>query len=223
MRPVLVLAAWRPELAPLLAALRRLRAAEGAEGKDAPPPVSCRAVGVGAVEAAVGAARAIVATRPRAVILVGTAGVYPAAGVGSIAVGTAAVARTLRLVSTAVLRGEGYLPPPLPIHARTDRALLRALARAGAVAADVACPAAVTRARALGRRIARDTGAQIETLEAFAVGRAAQAAGAPFAAVLGVSNRVGPDAHTEWRAHRRAAEAAACAVVLAWLRAPSRR
>jgi len=82
----------------------------------------------------------------------------------------------------------------------------------------VACPLAITRTAALARRIAA-TGAALENLEAFAVARAAAAARLPFAAVLGVSNIVGPRAHAEWRANHLAASRAACHLMWTFLNA----
>jgi purine-nucleoside phosphorylase len=204
----LVLAAWEPELAPLRRLLGRA------------PGVKLQPVGVGAVDAAVGAARAIAQARARRVIFVGTAGTYDGTGT----IGVAAVARHLRLVSTALLRGDGYRPAPLVAEAQPTAALGAALrGRSPRLPAQtVACPLAITRSAALARRIAAATGADLENLEAFAVARAAAAAGAAFAAVLGVSNRVGPRAHAEWRAHQHAASEAACAAVARFLRAPSR-
>ena len=85
----------------------------------------------------------------------------------------------------------------------------------------VACPLAITRpSAALGRRIAEATGATLENLEAFAVARAAAAAGVDFAAVLGVANRVGPTGHDEWQRHHRAASRAACELVARFLDVP---
>jgi purine-nucleoside phosphorylase len=206
----LVLSAWQPEIAPLDGRARLPRGLRTA------------AVGVGAIDAAAGAARAIAELRPARVIFVGTAGAYAGAAA---AVGSAVVAGELAAVSTAVLRGDGYLPAPLVTRAASTRALAGALRRAagGGPAVTVACPLAITRAAALGRRIATATGAALENLEAFAVARAAGAARVPFAAVLGVANRVGPRAHAEWRANHRAASAAACAAVLAFLNAESTR
>jgi purine-nucleoside phosphorylase len=205
----LVLSAWQPEIAPLEARAGRRRGFDSA------------AVGVGAVDAAAGAARAIAELRPARVIFVGTAGAYAgAAAAGAAAViGAAVVAGELCAVSTAALRGDAYLPAPFITRATSTRALAAALRRAagGGRAMAVACPLAITRAAALGRRIAAATGAGLENLEAFAVARAARAARVPFAAVLGIANRVGPQAHAEWRANHRAASAAACAVVLSFL------
>ena len=84
-------------------------------------------------------------------------------------------------------------------------------------ALDVACPVAITRTRAAATALARHTGAALENLETFAVARACAQARIPFAAVLGISNRVGPQAHREWLRHAAPAAAAACAVVERWL------
>jgi nucleoside phosphorylase len=209
----LVLSAWDPEVAPLRRLLRaRARGADRALARD----VALAAVGVGTVDAAVGAANAIARSNPSRVIFVGTAGVYaPAAR--ALAIGAAALAGELRLVSTATLRGDAYHPAPLVATAATTPSLRARLARVArgddpTPVVTVACPLAITQTAALARRIAA-TGAALENLEAFAVARAAAAAGVAFAAVLGVSNVVGPAAHEQWRAHHSAASRAACHVV----------
>jgi nucleoside phosphorylase len=198
-RPVLILAAWAPELR----ALGRVRG------------VVTRIVGVGLVEAGVGAARAVAEVGARAVVLVGTAGAYPGSG---LEVGAVVAARRIALACPAVASGGAYLPAPLPSALVTSAALRRAI---GALPADVACPLAITRTRAIARRLADDTGAAVETLEAFAVARAAGKL--PFAAVLGIANEVGPNAHRQWKAHAAQAAAMACDIVIRWLRAPIRR
>jgi hypothetical protein len=137
---------------------------------------------------------------------VGTAGIYGSEKEARRAIGTAVVAGELLCMSTAALKGEAYLPGPMVVQVPTSRSLQTALA-SGRVEQprDVACPLAITRSAALGRRIAEATGATLENLEAFAVARAAAAASVPFAAVLGVANRVGPTGHDEWQRHHRAA------------------
>jgi nucleoside phosphorylase len=208
-RQTLVVSAWEPEVAPLRRMLARRRRHATA--------LVLEAVGIGAVDAAVGAARAIAASAPARVVFVGTAGAYAGAR-GAPPVGAAAVASDVHLVSTAALRGDGYAPGPLVVRAASDAALAEGLRSAAALpACAVACPLAITRAAALGRRIAAATGAALENLEAFAVARAAAAAGVPFAAVLGVANRVGPGAHAAWRANHARASAEACRALLAWL------
>jgi len=205
--PVLILSAFAPELSPLLdwlgaPAQRALRAG-----------VICRPAGIGAVDAAAGAAQAIAQVEPRLVLFVGTAGRYGDAP----PTGGCAVARRLSLAPTAVLRGEAYLPGPMQHQLTTDARLRREL-RVGprTPLADVATTLGITSRRALATRLAA-TGAALENLEAFAVARAAARAALPFGAVLGVANRVGPQAHREWRANAGAATRAACAVVQAWL------
>jgi purine-nucleoside phosphorylase len=207
----LVLSAWDPEVAPL----RRLLGAQRPHG------VAIAAVGVGAVDAAVGAARAIARAAPRRIVFVGTAGAYAAAGAAA-PIGAAIVAGRLHLVSTAALRGDGYTPAPLVSDAAPDRGLSAALrgTRPRLPVLDVACPGAITRAAALANRIARASGAELENLEVFAVARAAAAAGVAFAAVLGVSNAVGPRAHAQWRAHHLAASEAACRAIARFLQPP---
>jgi nucleoside phosphorylase len=208
--PILIVAAFPPELKGLASVLRA-RAQTGAS-------VVARAiVGVGPVEAAAGAARAIALLEPRMVVLVGTAGVYAARGGPTI--GEAVLVRRAALASLAAASGAGYLPAPVPDSQDTDAGLRRELGGAHLPAVDVACPTAITRTRAAATTLARHTGAAIENLEAFAVARACARAQVPFAAVLGITNRVGPKAHEEWRRHAANAAAAACAVVERWLRA----
>jgi nucleoside phosphorylase len=209
----LVLAAWEPEIAPLRRLARAIDPAQLALGT----------AGVGAVDAAIGAAAAIAASRPTRVIFVGTAGAYPR-GRATAALGTVAIAGELSLVSTAALRGDGYLPEPLATRAPTAGPLGAALAACGPgrqaiPILGVACPIAVTRSATLGRHLAHASGAALENLEAFAVARAAAAAGVEdVAAVLGIANRVGPRGHQEWRAHHAAASRAACRVIWNLLR-----
>jgi purine-nucleoside phosphorylase len=206
------LSAFAPELVPLRQLLKRAAIPSAR--------VTCVAAGIGVVDAAVGAARAIAACAPRFVLFIGTAGSYGAAP----PIGGVAIARHILLASTAVVRGDGYLPGPLITRVTTDARWRRDLVAAGGgvtdatvVVADVATPLAITKAAALTRRLARATGAAVENLEAFGVGRAALRAGVPFGAVLGISNRVGPRAHDEWVRHQARATRAASEVAGALL------
>jgi futalosine hydrolase len=208
----LVVSAFEPEIAALRPLVR------------ASPRVTLAAAGIGAVDAAVGTAAAIAASRPSRVIFVGTAGVYGNAARAGLPIGSVAVAGAMVCVSTAALRGEAYLPAPTTLRAETHARLRAVLGTAAAEAGtprslncSVACPLAITRSAALARRIVAATGADLENLEAFAVARAAAAAGVDFAAVLGVANRVGPTGHAQWRRHHRAASRAACILVARFL------
>ncbi|MBC8133162.1 MAG: hypothetical protein H7X95_09290 [Deltaproteobacteria bacterium] len=205
--PILILSAFAPELAPLRLTLKRAAVPM--------TDVVCVAAGIGAIDAAIGASRAIAECGPRIVVFVGTAGSYGAApGLGGCAIG-----RCILLASTAAIRGDGYLPAPMVMREDTDAILRRALVRSAhattttPLVVDVATPLAITTSATLARRLATSTGAGTENLEAFAVGRAATLAKVPFGVVLGISNRVGPRAHVEWLHHRDRATNTVCRVV----------
>ena len=215
MHRILILSAWEPEVA----SLRRILARPSA-GPVARTTV-CRTVGVGAVDAGIGAARAIADVGPTQVVFIGTAGSYPgtepAPPIGGVAIPEAFV-----LSSTAALRGDGYTPAPMTMResaSATLRAELELASPGGGAYAIATSPLAITRTAALARQIASETGASVENLEVFAVARAAAAHGVAMAALLGVTNRVGPKAHAEWRRHHQAVSRAACAVAWNWLRA----
>jgi purine-nucleoside phosphorylase len=212
---VLVVAAWEPELAGLRSWLSRL--------PELRHTVHLRAAGVGMVEAALGTARAIAEQRVGAVIFVGTAGVYPNAS-KELRTGTAALASRLHLLSLGEISGAAYRPDVMPSHIEPDSDLAGVLAATGDLpSARVACPVAITRDAATALQIAQSTHAELENLEAFAAARAAAKAGVPFAAVLGISNAVGPSAHQQWLKMGDRAASAACAAVTSWLEADALR
>lgn len=189
----LVVAAWEPELEVLAGRLAGARFA---------------AIGVGLIEAAAGAERAIAAHRPARVILVGTAGALP----GGPAVGGLVVARAARLC----LRPGEYAPAPMPLQAAGDLGLARALAGPiGASLVEVVSPIGITSDDAEAARLGAS--AAVEHLECFALLRAAERAQVPATALFAIANRVGASAADEWRRNRVAAEAAAQeALVRAW-------
>jgi futalosine hydrolase len=198
----LVLSAWDPELAGLQRGLATLPAALR-------QTITARPAGVGVVEAAVGATRAIAETRPTAVVFVGTAGLYPGRRPDLELAGVVA-ARRVVLVDSAVLRGQAFIPAPLPVITEVSPSLRERLVGRGVLVADVACPVGITKALTAARQIARDLDCDVENLEAFAVARAAAAASLPFAAILGISNPVGPAGHRAWKRHAEKAAEAAC-------------
>ena len=205
-----VVAAWPPELEPLVATLPpRLR-----------EQVLFATVGVGLIEAAMGTAKLIAEHSPEAILLVGTAGVYPGQS-RQLRLGSAAVIDEMVLLATLHPGTSGYLPEIVPTRARSSSALLRALRKTSKLpSADTACPLAITASSEAAVAAAHLTGCALENLEAFAVARAAASAGIPFAAVLGVANHVGPTGHLEWKQNGRRAAAAACDTVLSMLRVP---
>lgn len=163
-------------------------------------------LGIGLVAASASMATLLVTRRPAAVVLVGTAGAF--VGPDAPAVGSVIVGRRLGLGSAAVALAVGYQPgAPAPLHA--DPTLLAALVAGhpSPLAADVLTNLAITTSPELSATFGAAWG--VEHMETFGAAWACHAARVPFACVLGITNRVGPDAHAEWRANRGAAEAAA--------------
>jgi futalosine hydrolase len=173
--------------------------------------VAARVVGIGLPMAAAGAAMQLTDMQPRSVVLLGTCGAYAGSG---IALGEVIAARRLRLVDYAVVQGAAQFPDPMSIVTDAHAAILQTLAAAGARPADLATTLAVTVDDASAARIAQATAAHVEHLEAYGVAAACAARGIPFGAALGVANHVGARGREQWRAHHRAASAAAVEAVL---------
>ena len=192
--------------------------------------VAARAIGVGLPAAAVGAARAICELRPRALVLLGSCGVYPSATrAAGPARGAAratsrhllipAIPERVQLVDAAVLGGRAAFPGPMPSGARLHRALTRGLARCapGALRGTLATTAGITTSNALARRIARETGCETENLEALGVALACEAERVAFAALLVVTNTVGSRGRAQWLEHHAAAAERGARVLTEWL------
>jgi purine-nucleoside phosphorylase len=177
----LLLAAFPPELA----------------GLDAAPPSGWRVAltGVGALGAAAVTARLLAGQRFARVLFVGTCGAYDE----RLSVGDQLSASVAIATSLDVLEGRAYQPQlevkrwdsswvlPFPAH-------------------PVAVPPGITSTVEGARRLALLAAA--EHLELTGVFAAAAAAGVPAAGALAVANRVGPDAHAEWKAnHERVSRA----------------
>jgi len=184
--PSLLLSAFGPELAGL--------------DRDPPPGWAVATTGIGAITAAVETARLVREIGPSRVLFVGTCGAYD----GRLAVGDLVAAASALATSVEEVEGRAYRPDaevrrwgatwdlPLPAH-------------------DVAVPPAITLTIDGARALARV--AAVEHLELTGVFAACGAAGIPVAAALGVANRVGPEAHAEWkREHARVSAALVAAL-----------
>ncbi|HXX68634.1 MAG TPA: hypothetical protein VEK07_15710 [Polyangiaceae bacterium] len=206
---ILLAAAFAPELAALDASF-----GGATEGHVAGLRVAARAVGVGLVAAAAGAARHIDRARPRAVVLLGTCGAYASS---NLALGEVIVSRVVRLVEPMVFAGSMQFPDPMRTRIACQDRLCEALARCGARPADVATTLGITVDDDAAEIVARSSAAHVEHLEAFAVALACDAANVPFAAVLGVANRVGSRGRQEWREHHQRASAGAVEHAVRWI------
>jgi nucleoside phosphorylase len=175
-RPSLLLAAFPQELA----------------GLEENPPIGWRVgcTGVGAVTAGVATTRLLAALTPCRVLFVGTCGAYDQ----RLKAGDRVWASDALAISQDVLEGRAYRPeiecvrwpatltPALPFPAHS-----------------AAVPPGITRTEAGARCLGAF--AAVEHLELTGVFAACHAAGIPCGAVLAVANRVGPEAHHEWKAN----------------------
>ncbi len=174
--PKLVLCAAFP---PELEALRRELAGEAVE---------FRALGVGLVDSALGAASSLLPGIPA--LLVGTVGAYPASG---LAVGALVTAGSLALAAD---------PAELPDMLT---GALPALPVEGFPVVRVGTTLGVTVTAELAQRLGLRH--DVEHMEGYAVARAAARMGSPFRAVFAVANRVGVQGRAEWLAnHRRVSD-----------------
>ncbi|MBP1626900.1 MAG: hypothetical protein H6Q00_1375 [Holophagaceae bacterium] len=188
-RPGLLVAAFPPELGELA---------------SAPPEgwvTGC--VGIGAVCAAVAAARLIAAHRPSRVLFIGTCGAYEP----SLEIGDCIAVAEVLATSMEELWEQAYRPT-------LERTLWKGDISLPFPTRVVATPPAITRSTKGAEALA--TMADAEHLELSGVFEAARAAGIPVGAVLGVANRVGPEAHEEWSRHHE--EVSRQLIALLWER-----
>lgn len=135
--------------------------------------------GVGPVEAAAATARALIESRPDAVLHVGIAGAQRASGL-----------TPLQPVLGSVAIYEDSNVGLVPRETRPDDALLRA--------AQEALPEAVSRPIGTTARVGGGSECRVEAMEGFAVLRAASLAGVPALELRIISNLV-EDARADWR------------------------
>lgn len=150
--------------------------------------------GVGAVRAAARVAQAIAhparaALKPEAVLFVGTAGCYTK----DIAFNSAQFCSEVIWTDGDLVTGRSYLPNARNgvVHIGSESLLF---SDSGLVA--VSTPGITTDER-LSERLGLV--GHLENLELFGVAEAARGVGVNWGAVLGVSNRVGANAHHEWK------------------------
>lgn len=235
LREVVVLAATRFELAPLLAALGpatpepggawppRLRLAHGERS------LTLVATGLGKANAAAALA-AVVASldssggaspdNPPSVLQLGVAGAYPGCDLPLGAVAVAASERDLDLgvgedrarlgldaIGFELLPGSG-VHNLIALGGDTARAIAAGL---GAPLLDFATSDGVTATAAAAEATAARHGVALESMEGFAAAQVALALGLPFVELRAVSNRVGDRDKRNWKLAEAAQAAAAAA------------
>lgn len=154
------------------------------------------ACGVGPVESGIRVAAKLATARYDAVVNAGIGGAFPErARVGE--------ARLITRDSFADFGLEGggelALPPGTLVEsADADAALVARCTSAALPRATAITVAAVTATAATGARLAARYGADVESMEGFAVLRAAALAGIAALEVRGISNYVGDRARSQW-------------------------
>jgi futalosine hydrolase len=178
--------------------------------------ISGEIVGVGLVEAALGAAHVLGTlcrpSCPPCVLLLGSCGAYPGSG---LAIGDIVSARACVLACAATAEGRAGLPEPIPRR-------VEVLGLPDHRTAVVATTVGITTDDALAAALAREAGADVENLEAFSVARACARASVPFAALLGVTNLVGAGGREQWRANRTEVAERVCGAARELLSNPAR-
>lgn len=212
---VLVLAAHAPEFVGL-----RPHIGDSLNGTIGNLMVVAKTIGVGLAVAGAATANRINQLQPRAVIVLGSCGIYPCPV--EYRPLDIVVPNRLSLFDPAVAAGKAAFPDPMQTVIEPDpqlsAALLRAVTSRGH-AANVATTMSITTDDAIARAVHGATGIEGENLELFPIALACRAADVPFGAVLGVTNMVGSTGRTDWRQYQRDAAIGAAEVIVSWLRA----
>jgi len=211
---VLVLAAHAPELVGLRPVLGPgLRGTVGAWNLL----VECETVGVGLPASASGTTRRLLELAPRAVVLLGSCGLYPRRI--DFRPLTPVVASGVRLIDASVLHDQAAFPPPMQLLCEPDRALSEGLAQIdpATLRGEVATTLGITTDDALAHALGSKSGCAAENLEAYSVALACAAHDIPFACLLVATNAVGSQGRQQWQTHQRAAAERAAELLLQWL------
>lgn len=209
---LLIVAAHAPEMAGL-----RPYLTEKLIGTIRGLHVRGKAVGLGMASAGPATARGILAVNPRAVILIGSCGVYP--GLPQYRPHDILVSTRLSLISHAVQARRSQWPGPMVTTAECNPLLAAGLASVGGriFQAPLGCTLAQTVDDNVAASVHPGTGCEAENLEAFSVAMACKAADIPFTSVLGVSNIVGSTGAHDWAQFQRAAVNRAAEVIVTWV------
>lgn len=179
--------------------------------------VVCATVGVGMPVAGAGTMRHLREARPRAVLLVGSCGVYPRPG--QFPQLSLVVPERIQLMDPGVLSRKSAIPAPMQTVIEPDPMLTHGLAsldpetHGGTLAATLS----ITIDDTLATRLGKKSGCQTENLEAFSVGLACAALSVPFASVLAVTNTVGERGREQWSKNQRKAAERSARAVMDWI------
>lgn len=180
-------------------------------------PVRTKVLGLGMAVAGASVARGILAVEPRAVLLVGTCGIFP--GLPAYQPLDLVIPGRVHAVDPLVLEGRAEFATPMQTMADCHGMMVAGLR--ASVPRSHGAPIASTLGRivddALAAAVARPSGCDGENPEAFGVAAACSAAHIPFATVLGVTNLVGSTSKQDWLQFQREAVTASASAVANWI------
>ena len=211
---VLVLAAHAPEFVGL-----RAHIGDSLNGTIGGLFVVAKTIGVGMAVAGAGTATRIQQLTPRAVVVLGSCGIYPSSV--EYRPLDIVIPNRLHLFDASVAAGKAAFPEPMQTMIEPDAALSTGLVQSGdgrCRLAPVATTMAITTDDAIARAVHPASGLEGENLELFPIALACRAADVPFGAVLGVTNLVGSTGRIDWRQYQRDAAIAAAEVLVSWIR-----
>ncbi|MEY4066720.1 MAG: hypothetical protein RIR26_2928 [Pseudomonadota bacterium] len=200
-----IVSAWRPEQNWLIRILsQHHELVEHDEHLSLCGPYAFIRTGVGTVRAAIMTSRLLAQAEsqgslPEAVWFVATAGSYS----DHFKMEQAFFANDVKWTDGDLLSGAAYLPA----LAGGVEQILSDFKDAVETPVSVVCTPAITLSETLASALGRQ--GQLENLELYGVALAARQIGVRWGAVLGVSNCVGPQAHSEWKAHHEKASESA--------------
>ena len=180
-------------------------------------PIRTKVLGLGIAVASAAAARGILAVEPRAVLLVGTCGVFP--GLDAYRPLDLVVPPRVHAVDPLVLAGRAEFATPMQTMAECHPMMVAGLLSTAPRAHGT--PVASTLGRvtedALAATLRQGSGCDSESPEVFGVAVACSAAKIPFAAVLGVTNLVGSTSRQDWSQFQREAVTQVANAVANWI------
>ncbi len=177
--------------------------------------ISAKAVGSGAAAAAAATAKRVFLLQPRAVVMIGTCGVYP--GLQEYAPLDIVVPNRLEIIDHGADAGLSEFPMAMSTQLPPTPALVAGLAGQRGKVLAVACPSSVTVSDEHAAAVPARHRCQAEHVEAFGVASACSLARIPFGAVLSVTHVVGSHAKPDFTKHHRDATLAAAECFLSWL------
>jgi len=209
---LLILAAHAPELAGFSVALGPELSAV-VSGVH----VTCATVGVGLPAAAAGVAQRLSEVHARAVLLVGSCGVYPSRALFQPL--QPVIPAQVKLVDASVLAQKAAFPGPMQLSHATHSAISDGLAMQDVTAlrGALATTLSITTDDSLAHAIGEHSQCDAENLEASAVALGCAARSMPFACLTIATNAVGSSGREQWRTYQGQAAERAAQLTLDWL------